>query len=127
MKLAASSALICLTMTSPALAMDIVDGAACAHLSEQIESLGHYNEQMLKDISEAQVSEDTMNAKKAATMLTQREALVSLRKTWISEYDSKCSAASMKISDFQKVCRPKGGVFNFWFSTFCKPLREAGL
>lgn len=111
-----------------ALAMDVVDGSACAHLALQIEDLGLENEGMLNAISEAQIEASTnRKADSSGAMMEQHKALVALRQRWIADYEARCANASMNVKDLTRICRPEGGQFKFRNTAFCKPVRDAGL
>lgn len=123
-----AGAMLCAATSAPALAMDIVDGAACAHLARQIEGLGVLNEDLLNAISEAQVVAGASKAQDVSGPLIERHrAMVGLRQNWIVEYESKCANASLNVKDLQRICRPAGGLFPLRDTVFCKPARDAGL
>jgi hypothetical protein len=128
LRLVCASTALWIASGGMAFAMDIVDGAACAHLALQIEDLGLQNEEMLNAISEAQVEASAnRKADPSGAMMEQHKALVALRQTWIAEYESQCANASMNVKDLTRICRPAGGQFKFRDTAFCKPVREAGL
>lgn len=113
---------------SPAAAMDIVDGAACAHLALQIEDLGRRNEEMLNVIGEMQIGASrTGAADRSGELVEQRKGMVALRQSWIVDYEAKCANVSMNVKDLTRICRPAGGLFHLRDTAFCKPVREAGL
>jgi hypothetical protein len=111
-------------------AADIVDGAVCAHLAYQIESLGVKNDAQLEEIAQAQIAQASGKSyagPSSASLTEGRKALVALRGVWIADYEAKCSAMSLSVNDLKRICKPSPGVAPLRETVFCKPAREAGL
>ncbi|MEQ8179894.1 MAG: hypothetical protein RIC52_02820 [Amphiplicatus sp.] len=115
--------------------LTLVEGSACAFLSHQIETQGVRNESILNNLGDAQVEaaanrskKATADAAKAADRLAYHyEQVVALRKSWIDDYEQTCTLGRMSLTDLKRVCRTDSGAFDFSKTSFCKPLRDAGL
>ncbi len=115
--------------------LTLVEGAACAFLSYQIEAQGLKNEFILNELGDAQIDAAANTSKQATAEAVKRadriayhyEQMVALRKLWIDDFERTCSRGQMNLADLKRVCRTDSVAFDFSKTSFCKPLMEAGL
>jgi hypothetical protein len=123
-------AVFCSFFSTAASAQDrltLVEGAACAHYSSQIEQLGRLNDDLLTEITEAQVRDSRDKTATYAVLNERRKALVALREQWMADYETKCARATMTLTNLTKICRTEAGRFPLAETAFCRPLLEQGL
>jgi hypothetical protein len=104
--------------------LSLVEGAACAQTSMNIEKFGQYNNKLHDEISEKQANADRRIQNEANALVIHFNRMVELRQKLIAEYDVLCSRGSMSLTNLRKVCRPQPSGISFRETVFCKPLKE---
>ncbi len=104
--------------------LSLVEGAACAQTSMNIEKLGLYNNKLHDEISEKQTNSDRRVQSEANALVIHFNRMVEMRQKLIAEYELQCSRGSMSVANLRKVCRPQTNGISFRETVFCKPLKE---
>lgn len=112
---------------SPIGSFDFIDGVACAHLSQQIETLEKANSDRLNEVSEIQATRnprDRSGQQSEKAALAAYNALVDYRRSQIENYEIQCSGAKLKLSELKRICDPRAKRFDFSETKFCQPYRQ---
>jgi len=105
--------------------LTLVEGTACAYLSQEIEKSGDINNQLLNEISDADAKDGKANRRLVDRLSFHRDKLVDRRSMLISDYQLKCSTGQMSYPQLRQICTSVGNNFDFSQTVFCKPYREA--